>query len=112
MAVDIEQVLEQKYSQYQWGIKNNDYDSLEWFANNDIPKPTYEELISHTENPEVEKAVSTENVINERQTQILEYWPIEKQFEALTENAILRTEKLNNLIYFIIKTKEDNPKPS
>ena len=48
MAVDIEQVLEQKYSQYQWGIKNNDYDSLEWSANNDIPKPTYEELISHT----------------------------------------------------------------
>ena len=57
-------------------------------------------------------AVSTENVINERQTQILEYWPIEKQFEALTENAMGRPEKLNNLIDFIIKTKEDNPKPS
>ena len=112
MAVDIEQVLEHRYSQYQWGIKNNDYDSLEWSANNDIPKPTYEELISHTENPEVEKAVSTESVINKRQTQILENWPIEKQFEALTENAMGRPEKLNNLINFITKTKEDHPKPS
>ena len=112
MAVDIEQVLEQNYSQYQWGIRYNDYDSLTWSSNNDIPKPTYEELISHTENPEVEKAVSTENIINERQTQILEHWPIEKQFEALTENAMGRPEKLNNLIDFIIKTKEDNPKPS
>ena len=112
MAVDIEQVLEQKYSQYQWGIKNNDYDSLEWANGNDIPKPTYEELISHSENPEVQKAVDAEFVIDKRQTQILEHWPIEKQFEALTENAMGRPEKLNNLISFITKTKEDHPKPS
>ena len=112
MAVDIEQVLEQKYSQYQWGIKNNDYDSLEWANSNDIPKPTYEELISHSENPEVQKAVDTEFVMAKRQTQILEHWPIEKQFEALTENAMGRPEKLNNLINFITKTKEDHPKPS
>ena len=112
MAVDIEQVLEQKYSQYQWGIKNNDYDSLEWANGNDIPKPTYEELISHSENPEVQKAVDTEFVIDKRQTQIFENWPIEKQFEALTENAMGRPEKLNNLINFITKTKEDHPKPS
>ena len=112
MAVDIEQVLEQKYSQYQWGIRNNDYDSLTWSSNNDIPKPTYEELISHTENPEIEKAVDEEKVIDKRQAQILEYWPIEKQFEALTENAMGRPEKLNDLMDFIIKTKEEHPKPS
>jgi len=112
MQVDIQDVLEQKYRQYQWGIKNNDYNSLEWSSTNEIPKPTYEELVSHSESDEVKDAVSDGVALGNRQSQILDSWPIEKQFEALTEHAMGRSEKLNELTDFIKKTKEDYPKSS
>ena len=47
--MDIERILEIKYAQYQWGITNNDYDSLVWSPKNDIPKPSLEELTGHHE---------------------------------------------------------------
>jgi hypothetical protein len=37
-------VLSQEYSNYLWQILGNDYNTLEWNINNNISKPTKEEL--------------------------------------------------------------------
>ena len=110
MEVDIEQILETKYSDYQWSIKNSEYSTLQWSSSNEISKPTEEELLGHAENEEVKKTITDNEAVRQRQEQILNIWPVEKQFEALTENSMGRPEKLNELNNFILKTKEDFPK--
>jgi hypothetical protein len=110
MNPDIEDILAHKYSEYQWSIKNNDYGTLEWSPENSIPKPSYEELIAHSEDGGVQTEIADEHAVDMRQSQIIDHWPITKQFEAITENAMGRPEKLNELNDFIMKTKEDFPK--
>jgi hypothetical protein len=39
-------VLTQEYSNYLWQILGNEYSTLEWNINNNIPKPTKQELDS------------------------------------------------------------------
>ena len=39
-------------------------------------------------------------------------WPMEKQFEAITEFHMDRPEKLNQLLDFINQVKSDTPKTS
>ena len=53
------------------------------------------------------------NQINEeRQVKILMEWPMEKQFEAITEFHMDRPEKLNQLLDFRNQIKSDTPKTS
>lgn len=57
------------------------------------------------DNEKLDKAI-----IDERRYAILNKWPVEKQLEAITENALGRPDKLNELTKFILKVKEDYPK--
>ena len=108
--MNIEKILETKYGQYQWSIINDDYSTLKWSADNEIDKPSLEELEGIHGEETFHAEVSNNEAIANRQHQIIQQWPIEKQFEALTENAMGRPEKLNELINFISQTKEEHPK--
>ena len=52
----------------------------------------------------------TKATLDERKSVIMSEWPVEKQLEAITENALGRPEKLNELTKFIQKVKKDLPK--
>jgi hypothetical protein len=108
--MNILKILETFYRDYSWNLVNDDYESLSWDENNPIPKPTLEELQDKWDN---DRAPIENNQVNEeRQVKILTEWPMEKQFEAITEFHMDRPEKLNQLLEFINRTKADTPKTS
>ena len=108
--MNILKILETFYRDHSWNLVNDDYESLEWDENNSIPKPTLEELQDKWDN---DRAPIENNQINEeRQVKILMEWPMEKQFEAITEFHMDRPEKLNQLLDFINQVKNDVPKTS
>jgi hypothetical protein len=108
--MNILKILETFYRDHSWNLVNDDYESLEWDENNSIPKPTLEELQDKWDN---DRAPIENNQINEeRQVKILMEWPMEKQFEAITEFHMDRPEKLNQLLDFINQIKSDTPKTS
>tara|TARA_R100000808_G_C2150819_1_gene159675 strand:- start:859 stop:1182 length:324 start_codon:yes stop_codon:yes gene_type:complete len=106
--MDILKVLETFYKEYEWVIGNNDYDSLHWGDSNDAPKPTLEELEEKWNNQKSE--IDNVEIQKERQSEILANWPIEKQFEAITEFHMGRPEKLENLTSYIQSVKDKLPK--
>lgn len=89
-------------------LKGDDYDSLEWEDSNSIPKPTEEELTQKWEQNAA--LVQNNEVQRQRQIEILSSWPIEKQFEAITEFHMDRPDKLNDLIAHIQSVKDKYPK--
>ena len=108
--MNILKILETFYRDHSWNLVNDDYESLEWDENNSIPKPTLEELQDKWDN---DRAPIENNQINEeRQVKILMEWPMEKQFEAITEFHMDRPEKLNQLLDFINQINSDIPKTS
>jgi len=106
--MDILKVLSTFYKDYDWVVKNNNYEDLYWADGNDISKPTLEELQDKWDNQSSE--INNKQVQVDRQKQIMNNWPIEKQFEAITEFHMGRPEKLNDLIAFIEQVKIDFPK--
>ena len=107
--MNISDVLILKYSDKKWSLSGNSYEGLDW-ADNETPKPTYEELLEIWESQEFQDEIENENTINERRRKIMALWPLHSQFEALTEAAMGRTEKLEELKNFIISVKEEYPK--
>lgn len=108
--MNITEVLETFYGEHKWSIINDDYDKITWEESNSIEKPSLQELQNKWDN---EKAPIEDKVIQQtRQAKILSKWPIEKQFEAITEFHMDRPEKLNNLLNHIQQIKDDNPKSS
>lgn len=108
--MNVTQILETFYSEYQWSIINDDYSELVWAETNAIAKPTLEELQDKWDN---DRAPIEDGVIQKkRQEEILSKWPMEKQFEAITEYHMDRPEKLNELLEHIEQVKADNPKTS
>lgn len=108
--MNILEILETFYSEHQWTLVNNDYESLYWQEGNLIQKPTLEELTDKWENnkgPIDDKA--TQRI---RQVEILATWPIERQFEAITEFHMDRPEKLNELLSDLEEIKQKHPKTS
>ena len=106
--MDILKTLEAFYPDYEWVDVNNDYDSLHWAESNDIIKPTLAELESKWENQRAE--IDNLGIQNMRQSEILATWPIEKQFEAITEFHMDRPEKLDELVSHIESVKAKHPK--
>ena len=103
-------ILESKYLEYEWSLKGEGYEHFNWSENNSIPKPTETELNDIWSQEEFQNQLSLTEVQEKRKNDIRESWPIEAQFEALTENAMGRPEKLNELINFINQVKEKYPK--
>ena len=108
--MNITEVLETFYSDHQWLITNDDYDNLSWSEENSIAKPTLEELQDKWDNHSA--PIENNSVQKKRQEEILSKWPMEKQFEAITEHHMDRPEKLNDLLDYIQEVKEGNPKSS
>ena len=108
--MNILKILETFYRDHSWNLVNDDYESLEWNENNSIPKPTLEELQDKWDNDRT--PIENNQVNEERQVKILMEWPMEKQFEAITEFHMDRPEKLNQLLGFINQVKNDVPKTS
>lgn len=108
--MNILKILETFYRDHSWNLVNDDYESLEWNENNSIPKPTLEELQDKWDNDRT--PIENNQVNEERQVKILMEWPMEKQFEAITEFHMDRPEKLNQLLDFINQVKSDTPKTS
>ena len=106
--MDILQVLTTFYQEQEWVSKNNDYDSLYWSESNSEPKPALEELQSKWDDQSSE--IDNKKIQAVRQREILSKWPIEKQFEAITELHMDRPEKMDELIAYIEQIKIDNPK--
>ena len=48
--MDILKVLSTFYKDYNWVVKNNNYEDLYWADDNDISKPTLEELQNKWDN--------------------------------------------------------------
>ncbi len=108
--MNILKTLETFYAEHSWNLINDDYDSLDWGENNSIPKPTLEELEEKWNNNRA--PIDDKQAQETRQIKILNDWPMEKQFEAITEFHMDRPEKLNELLEFIQQVKDDNPKSS
>ena len=108
--MNILKILETFYRDHSWNLVNDDYESLEWNENTSIPKPTLEELQDKWDNDRT--PIENNQVNEERQVKILMEWPMEKQFEAITEFHMDRPEKLNQLLDFINQVKSDTPKTS
>ena len=106
--MNILEVLLTFYGEQQCVLRGDDYDSLEWEDSNSIPKPTEEELTQKWEQNTA--LVQNNEVQRQRQIEILSSWPIEKQFEAITEFHMDRPEKLDNLIAHIQSVKDKHPK--
>ena len=102
--MNILKILETFYRDHSWNLVNDDYESLEWNENNSIPKPTLEELQDKWDNDRT--PIENNQVNEERQVKILMEWPMEKQFEAITEFHMDRPEKLNQLLDFINQVKK------
>ena len=103
-----EKILKLKYSDSQWELVGNSYSGLNWLDNTD--KPTEEELQQIWDESNFSVEVSNDEAIENRKQKIISYWPIDKQFEAITENSMGRPEKLNQLNAFISGVKEEFPK--
>ena len=106
--MDILKILSTFYSEHEWVVKNNSYEDLYWNENNSITKPTLEELQSKLDNQSAE--IDDKEIQIQRQKAILSQWPIEKQFEAITEHHMGRSEKLEALTGFIQQVKIQYPK--
>tara|TARA_B100000686_G_C16306095_1_gene720898 strand:+ start:124 stop:447 length:324 start_codon:yes stop_codon:yes gene_type:complete len=106
--MNITKVLNTFYKEHEWVAVNNDYDSLYWAEGNSIPKPTLEELQSKWDNQIAE--INNRDIQALRQQEIIASWPIEKQFEAITEYHMDRPEKLDELIAYIQAVKDKYPK--
>ena len=106
--MDILKVLEVFYSEHEWVSVNNDYDSLYWAETNSVPKPTLEELQDKWDNQSAE--ITDKDVQRVRQQKIISTWPIEKQFEAITEFHMGRPDKLDDLVDYIESVKAEHPK--
>ena len=108
--MNILKTLETFYSEHSWSLTNDSYDSLDWDANNPIPKPSLEDLQDKWDNHRA--PIENKQAQETRQIKILNEWPMEKQFEAITEFHMDRPEKLNELLEFIQHVKDENPKSS
>lgn len=108
--MNILKILETFYREHSWNLINDDYASLDWGSSNSIPKPSLEELRDRWDNNR--GPIDEKEIQEKRQIKILTEWPMEKQFEAITEFHMDRPEKLNDLIGFIKEVKEEDPKPS
>ena len=106
--MNIEKILKLRYSDSQWELVGNSYSGLNWLDNAD--KPTEEELQQIWDESNFSVEVSNDEAIENRKQKIISYWPIDKQFEAITENSMGRPEKLNQLNAFISGVKEEFPK--
>jgi|TARA_Y100001936_G_C15544938_1_gene394469 hypothetical protein len=106
--MNILEVLLSFYGEHQWVLKGDDYDSLEWDESNSIPKPSEEELSEKWE--QNTSLIQNNEIQRQRQLEIVSIWPIEKQFEAITEFHMDRPEKLENLIAHIQSVKDKYPK--
>lgn len=106
--MDILKVLEVFYSEHEWTIVNDDYEGLVWSENNSAPKPTLEEL---EEKWNYHKApIDEQDVQRQRQVEIMAVWPMDKQFEAITEFHMDRPEKMDALVEYIEEVKQKYPK--
>ena len=108
--MNILKILETFYAEHSWNLINDDYDSLDWSESNSIPKPTLEELEDKWDNNKA--PIEDKQAQETRQIKILNEWPMEKQFEAITEFHMDRPDKLNELLEFIQQVKEETPKSS
>ena len=106
--MDITKILKTFYKEHNWVSVNNDYESLHWDEANSIPKPTLEELEDKWDNQGGE--IEDQDIQAIRQQEIIAVWPIEKQFEAITEYHMNRPEKLDELIAHIESVKGKHPK--
>jgi len=106
--MDILKVLSVFYKDSAWTTVGEGYDGLNWDESNSLPKPTEEELQDQWDNHLSE--MENFEVRARRQKEILLTWPIEKQFEAITEFHMDRPEKMNELIDFIQEIKDKYPK--
>ena len=106
--MDILKILTTFYHEHEWVVKNNNYEDLYWSDENSISKPTLEELEDKWDNQSSE--IDNKDIQITRQKTILSQWPIEKQFEAITEHHMGRPDKLNELMAFIEQVKLDHPK--
>jgi len=108
--MDISKILEVFYAEHKWSLVGDDYEGLHWDEDNSISKPTLEELTDKWNSNQ--GSIQNVEVGYNRQLEILASWPMEKQFEAITEFHMDRPEKLNELISHIELVKENNPKTS
>ena len=108
--MNILKILETFYAEHSWNLTNDDYDSLDWSESNSTPKPTLEELEDKWDNNKA--PIEDKQAQEARQIKILNEWPMEKQFEAITEFHMDRPDKLNGLLEFIKQVKEETPKSS
>ena len=108
--MNILEILETFYSEHEWTMANDSYEGIRWGENNSISKPTLEELANEWENNK--SPIDNKNAQRSRQEEILAVWPIEKQFEAITEFHMDRPEKLNQLTLDIQEIKDKYPKSS
>jgi len=108
--MNILEILETFYPEYEWTLVNNDYESFHWGEGNSILKPTLEELNDKWDNNK--SPIENKTAQRNRQKEILAEWPIEKQFEAITEFHMERPEKLNQLMVDIQSIKDKHPKSS
>jgi hypothetical protein len=108
--MNILKTLKAFYSEHEWVLKNDDYESLHWGESNSIPKPSLEELEEKWENNK--SPIEESDVQEKRQMEILATWPMERQFEAITEFHMQRPDKLNDLLQHIESVKEKYPKSS
>ena len=106
--MDILKVLEVFYPEHEWTIVNEGYESLDWSENNSIPKPTAEELEEKWEHHKA--PIDEKDVQRQRQLEIMAAWPMDKQFEAITEFHMDRPDKMNELVSYIESVKEKYPK--
>ena len=106
--MNIEKILKLRYPDSQWELIGDSYSGLNWLDNTD--KPTEEELQQIWNESNFSVELSNDEAIEKRKQKIISYWPIDKQFEAITENSMGRPEKLNQLNAFISGVKEEFPK--
>ena len=101
--MNIEKILELRYADCQWELRGDSYEDLNWL-DQETPKPTEQELQDIWDNEVFTIEVSDSEAIENRKQKIISYWPVDKQFEAITENSMGRPEKLNELLGFISGT--------
>tara|TARA_B100000902_G_C26790349_1_gene659518 strand:+ start:109 stop:432 length:324 start_codon:yes stop_codon:yes gene_type:complete len=106
--MDILKILSTFYSEHEWVVKNNNYEDLFWSDSNLIAKPSLEELQDKWDNQTAE--INNRDVQVQRQKAILSQWPMEKQFEAITEHHMGRSDRLDELTDFIEQVKAQYPK--
>ena len=93
--MNITEVLETFYSDYQWLITNDDYDNLIWSEENSIAKPTLEELQDKWDNHSA--PIQNNGVQKKRQEEInkIPYAELKKAYDQTDIND-LAEQTLNN----------------